>query len=899
MPLQSLVKALWNVLHEEESEGYPDLTELIAEVESYQQRYPKQNPTNSQKIRHILDEIYEKTPFNNTRRRILWLAVLKTVIPLLILDRQAVGEWWDQIFFPFLNSPTQLKPVFSDLKSILFYILIFHDEDEWGGDLRRECAEETITRLVDLYVSKAIENLGDVESQEQRNQTIECLVNVLVHYGIQRPKELSSCFCHHFLNPPTRIPILSVMVEVIRRQGPRLYEIPQTGFYDLVLKCAEFDTSPILLSYALSFILMILSHICNSLDDSLYRLFCIYIRFSMIDPTSGFPSSTASGNWEVFHDFMSTYASTTTSQTDSSYNDVHDIVGSSQPDYLESLDYSQLFSILYALYPINFLEFLRDPKLYASKHNFQIRYSFNQDLLSTKSDGLLGRHLAHSNFLKYTAETELTDKSRWTRLDSIAVVALCNSLNAVGIAESVMDPFGGKLPTTYEETSSATGLLAYPNESHDIASEPFSISWPQNPSISGSVHSATTFDKAQLSNTEDSYDNISHGTSYSEGVSSIHMVKGERGSNNLELTSESLSSTNDTIRRLQRELLFLQNELRFEKFVRQQHLQNIGKLHREHILDMAVESERQKLLLTNKRYKAQIELLNSEIDKHRSESQAALNRRVKWENDFNNKIKALREEKKAWKSEESELKSSIESLISQLESIRNSQIDIAFSKNQLELKLQLYETKLKEYEQHLSCVNISKKQVSSSSDTSFGNTKMDSSMILSNSEAVSDEQERELIESEKHRMKLESENLHLQANIELLKKDLEAINVVYEAKIFDLEKRLSSEANAPELHNPVNLNYDAQLSKISEIKENYDELLTRYRELEGKFLESQAEVEELKNFQKPLVDTGSSIHSSPGLQQSKFIIRNDSLHPKVGPPRRQSTDTSRSTFRQY
>lgn len=102
---------------------------------------------------------------------------------------------------------------------------------------------------------------------------------------------------------------------------------------------------------------------------------------------------------------------------------------------------------------------------------------------------------------------------------------------------------------------------------------------------------------------------------------------------------------------------------------------------------MAVESERQKLLLTNKRYKAQIELLNSEIDKHRSESQAALNRRVKWENDFNNKIKALREEKKAWKSEESELKSSIESLISQLESIRNSQIDIAFSKNQLELKL--------------------------------------------------------------------------------------------------------------------------------------------------------------------------------------------------------------------
>ena len=45
---------------------------------------------------------------------------------------------------------------------------------------------------------------------------------------------------------------------------------------------------------------------------------------------------------------------------------------------------------------------------------------------------------------------------------------------------------------------------------------------------------------------------------------------------------------------LKREVLLLRNELNFELFVKQQHLQHMGRLHREHVVDSSVEAERQR-----------------------------------------------------------------------------------------------------------------------------------------------------------------------------------------------------------------------------------------------------------------------------------------------------------------
>lgn len=72
-------------------------------------------------------------------------------------------------------------------------------------------------------------------------------------------------------------------------------------------------------------------------------------------------------------------------------------------------------------------------------------------------------------------------------------------------------------------------------------------------------------------------------------------------------TSEtSLASSNISpetrllIAALKREVLLLRNELNFELFVKQQHLQHMGRLHREHMVDSSVEAERQRTVSHDK-----------------------------------------------------------------------------------------------------------------------------------------------------------------------------------------------------------------------------------------------------------------------------------------------------------
>lgn len=67
---------------------------------------------------------------------------------------------------------------------------------------------------------------------------------------------------------------------------------------------------------------------------------------------------------------------------------------------------------------------------------------------------------------------------------------------------------------------------------------------------------------------------------------------------NISETSLALSNispeTRLLIAALKREVLLLRNELNFELFVKQQHLQHMGRLHREHMVDSSVEAERQR-----------------------------------------------------------------------------------------------------------------------------------------------------------------------------------------------------------------------------------------------------------------------------------------------------------------
>ena len=105
-----------------------------------------------------------------------------------------------------------------------------------------------------------------------------------------------------------------------------------------------------------------------------------------------------------------------------------------------------------------------------------------------------------------------------------------------------------------------------------------------------------------------------------------------------------------TIAFLQREIMLLRNELNFELYLKQQHLQHIGRLHRDRVLDSTVEAERQNLYNMCKVLKLQLSQTQAAFDRQRTETANIKKKHVQWEDELNGKLKKYRNEKKDWKS---------------------------------------------------------------------------------------------------------------------------------------------------------------------------------------------------------------------------------------------------------
>ncbi|KAG0239829.1 hypothetical protein BGX31_002428 [Mortierella sp. GBA43] len=114
-----------------------------------------------------------------------------------------------------------------------------------------------------------------------------------------------------------------------------------------------------------------------------------------------------------------------------------------------------------------------------------------------------------------------------------------------------------------------------------------------------------------------------------------------------------------TIAHLERDLLIAKNELNFELFLKQQHIQQISKVHRAHVLDASVEAERQNLYNTCRSLKAQLQETKLLLEKEKSELEKRKNKQTHWDTDLKNKLQTFRDERKQLQSEVERLKQEI------------------------------------------------------------------------------------------------------------------------------------------------------------------------------------------------------------------------------------------------
>lgn len=101
----------------------------------------------------------------------------------------------------------------------------------------------------------------------------------------------------------------------------------------------------------------------------------------------------------------------------------------------------------------------------------------------------------------------------------------------------------------------------------------------------------------------------------------------------------------------------LRKELNYEMTLKDQHVQHMGRLHRDKFSETALEAERQNLYQTVRSLRSQLSALQASTERQRSEAATIKTRHAAWEAELNGKLKQYREERKTWTFESRRLRS--------------------------------------------------------------------------------------------------------------------------------------------------------------------------------------------------------------------------------------------------
>ena len=484
----------------------------------------------------------------------------------------------------------------------------------------------------------------------------------------------------YFIQKAYRKSALRFLCDFIRVQPPHLHQILQTSMFANLLTCLQQDTSTTVVSAALTTIIMLLPHMPSSLVPHLPTLFNIYARLlfwgqeiSHAPAHADDEDTTAPAAWE----------------TSSFDPDVDD----------QAIPHlSNYYTILYGLYPLNFMDYIRKPQRYLRHANAPSTDDIDVQPteLRHRSETFRRNHLLHPNFYSLTVESEKTDFSRWIKSEAAEVVADCMGLctetglyNFADLSVAVPGGVGSRADTDagdMEANKADVALLsgsAGHTEGWRNSQQTDSASSNQTPatmmrrssqsSSAGLGRTAGTdsptltlsASHTQLQDLIQSNKAIKSGLHQSLGNDSVPSLLSNQESGQgpaqapaalssapplipgMAASPLSLSnSANTQVAHLQKQILLLQNDLSFERYLKQQHMAHIGDLRRRQMAEAASEAETQNLILTNRNLRSRFEESKKAEMQTKKESEKSRAMAKKWEADLANKLKNLREESK-------------------------------------------------------------------------------------------------------------------------------------------------------------------------------------------------------------------------------------------------------------
>ncbi|KAK9480346.1 Hamartin protein-domain-containing protein [Lipomyces japonicus] len=427
-------------------------------ISGYVKRHSKLDIGDTQRLHEELVHIFRNNVITpDSTSGILFLQALIQLEGQLFFYKEGIKYWIDIFLHSALDSAGLSRLLVEDSRAFLFGILVYDADDESNLNVREELSAYVANLLIKVYVG--LKRIVHDENELQQSQDVDGAAareaasvrnseKLLRSFGERRPRALFNNLDAYFVKKEHRIAVLSFLATFIQAQPPHLFETHGSLLVKHLYKCLLYDKSSMGINIAGTVFVMLLPHICSVLGPQLPVVFAIYARLlywddiyaktpnedrdgDKDDQTDNVsPDSSSSSSGGILYGGYYYYDATETGgdaadsskvsrsavykQRENNKNFEWDILEETSGQ-ARSVNYSKFYTFTYGLYPIHFLTFLTSPKRYFDMRDVNMKdyIRFNVNDIALKSQNLAKRHLLHSNFFRYTFETEVSDRARW------------------------------------------------------------------------------------------------------------------------------------------------------------------------------------------------------------------------------------------------------------------------------------------------------------------------------------------------------------------------------------------------------------------------------------------------------------------------------------------------------